>query len=170
MTPQIAFRCPSCDAAVAAPLGAGACDAACPSCAAVTHMKEGALDASARLVRCAVCGMEDFWLKKNFRSEYGCLILVVAAAFMNATYQLSLPAAVLLDFVLYQFLGDVAVCYRCKAEVRHVARNPAHKAYDLHHATHLDKEIYKAGGARAFIAWDAAAGAQAPQVEPSSRS
>jgi hypothetical protein len=97
--------------------------------------------------------MEDFWMKKSFRSEWGCLILLVAAALMDATYQLSLPAAVLLDVVLYQFLGDVSVCYRCKAEVRGTPRNPGHGAYDLHHATHLDKEIHRGGGAAAFVEW-----------------
>jgi hypothetical protein len=113
-----------------------------------------------RLERCGACGGRAFWLKENFRSEYGCLILIVAAVFMDATYQLSLPAAVLLDFVLYQFLGDVAVCYRCKAEVRGTPRNPAHRAFDLQHATDLDKEIHRQGGAKATIDWSKGAAAQ----------
>lgn len=155
MTSTVAFRCPneSCDQPVGAPIVVAASDAPCAACGTTTRLKEGAIDDVGRLAHCPVCGMEDFWLKKAFRSEYGCLIVLVAAAFMDRTYQLSVPAAVLLDFVLFQFLPDVSVCYRCKAEVRRTARNPAHKAYDLHHATHLDKEIHRAGGARAFIEW-----------------
>lgn len=162
--PLLGFRCPECDEAIGAALAPDARSVPCPRCGAVTRLKEGALDGEGRLVRCPVCGMEDFWLKKNFRLEHGCAILVVAALLMDATYQLSMPVAVLLDFVLYQFLGDVAVCYRCASEVRHTRRNPAHGAYDLHHATHLDKEIHRAGGAAAFKEW--APGEGAPPAEP----
>ncbi|MFN7975980.1 MAG: hypothetical protein U0166_27200 [Acidobacteriota bacterium] len=162
--PDVAFRCPNegCDEPVGAVLDPAATQAACGACGTTTSLKAGSVDAAGRVVHCPVCGMEDFWLKKNFRSEYGCLILVVAACFMDLTYQLSGPAAVLLDLVLYQFLGDVAVCYRCKAEIRHAAKNPAHLAYDLHHATDLDKEIYRAGGAKAFIEWASPAPASSP--------
>lgn len=158
--PHLSFRCPSeeCDAPVGVSLAGAPDSATCEKCRTRTILKRDSVDAQLRVVRCPVCGMEDFWLKKNFRSEYGCLILVVAACLMGYTWQLSMPAAVLLDLVLYQFLGDVAVCYRCKAEIRHAAKNPAHKAYDLHHATHLDKEIYQAGGAKAFIEWERSLG------------
>lgn len=153
--PLLGFRCPNpdCDEAIGVALAADSRSAACPRCAAELRLKEGALDAKGQLVRCPVCGMEDLWLKKNFRLDHGCAILVVAALLMDATYQLSMPVAVLVDLVLYQFLGDVAVCYRCASEVRHTPTNPAHGAYDLHHATHLDKEIHRAGGAAAFKEW-----------------
>ena len=51
-----------------------------------------------------------------------------------------------------------SVCYRCKAEVRGTPKNPEHKAYDLHHATHLDKEIHRAGGVEAFVRWEGMGG------------
>jgi hypothetical protein len=42
-----------------------------------------------------------------------------------------LAAVVLVDAVVYFFVGRVTVCYRCRSEVRDFEDNPDHGAYDL---------------------------------------
>lgn len=47
------------------------------------------------------------------------------------TYGLSLAFMALVDFVLYQILPRVSVCYICKARYCGVPPNPAHGPYEL---------------------------------------
>ena len=37
----------------------------------------------------------------------------------------------LLDLMIYRLVGDVTVCYRCRAQYRGAARSPDHHPFDL---------------------------------------
>ena len=42
-----------------------------------------------------------------------------------------LGAAVVLDAIIYMFVGKVTTCYACRAEYRKCALNPGHEGFDL---------------------------------------
>lgn len=129
--PEIAFACPACMAEALAGLdGRGRC----PKCGA-----EPALDLSAsirerRVVdRCPACSGEQFYVQRDFNQKAGLLIVIVGAALAPFTpYYASLFAAAAIDAILYVWLPEIAVCYRCQAHFRGFTRNPKHEAFDLH--------------------------------------
>jgi hypothetical protein len=43
----------------------------------------------------------------------------------------ALAALVVIDALIYLFVGRVTVCYRCRAELRGVAYNGEHRGFDL---------------------------------------
>ncbi len=50
-----------------------------------------------------------------------------------------LVVASLLDFVLYHWLGETTVCYRCHSELRGFAPNSAHGPFDMHRAEEYEE-------------------------------
>ena len=42
-----------------------------------------------------------------------------------------LVAASVIDFLLYRWLGEIPVCYRCHCEFRGFVHNPEHRPFDL---------------------------------------
>lgn len=43
----------------------------------------------------------------------------------------TLFALVVIDAIIFLFVGRVSVCYKCRAEFRQVAYNPDHGGFDL---------------------------------------
>lgn len=62
----------------------------------------------------------------------GCGIMLIAIVFVPATYGLSLPVFALIDWLLYQTVPMLAVCYRCGAEYRGFQLPTTFKPF-LHH-------------------------------------
>ncbi|MBI3448344.1 MAG: hypothetical protein HY049_05440 [Acidobacteria bacterium] len=58
-------------------------------------------------------------------------MVALGAVLTPWTYGISLAVMALLDFILYQFLPRVSVCYVCKACFRGVPPHPAHGPYEL---------------------------------------
>jgi hypothetical protein len=92
--------------------------------------------------QCAFCDNHELYKKKSFPHWLGLTILTVACAgflgFM-ANFQWGLAWAVLLgsaalDGLLYLWVGDVIVCYRCNAHYHGIEPGPEHKPFEL--ATH----------------------------------
>lgn len=88
--------------------------------------------------RCAVCGCTELFIRKDFPQKLGLGIVLVfgALAIYFFTFSviygwLTLLAAVILDLVIYMFLGRVTTCYACRAEYRKCHLNPAHEGFDL---------------------------------------
>ena len=105
---------------------------ACEHCGAAIHLgvspsitQGGGVDA------CIVCGKELFYVQKDFNRTLGCALLLVGAVTSVFTYGLSLVAAAAVDWLLYQRLSEVTVCYFCNSLYRGFAPNPKHKGYDL---------------------------------------
>lgn len=78
-----------------------------------------------------VCGGGFLYWQKDFNQKLGCALVAFGAIFVPWTYGLSLAVMALVDFVLYQFLPRVSVCYICKARYRGVPPHPDHKPFDL---------------------------------------
>lgn len=112
--------CPTCE--TPGRVAAGAAEWHCPSC---DHALKLA-GAEPGLPHCAACGNAELYRKKDFPHALGMGILV--AAFVSSTitylmYYKYLTWAILLgsaafDGLLYLWVKDVVVCYRCGAEHR----------------------------------------------------
>jgi hypothetical protein len=108
---------------------------ACPACGALARLPSSALfrwqcpvcdhrlAVEADSTGCAVCGNAELYKKKDFPHGLGLLILTIACAvsvFTYGWYEKWLTWAILLgtalfDGLLYLWVGDVVVCYRCLA-------------------------------------------------------
>jgi len=87
---------------------------------------------------CAVCGGREMFIRKDFPQRLGFAIVVVFGALAIYCFTFSviiawsvLAAAVILDLIIYAFLGRLVTCYACRAEYRKCKLNPAHEGFDL---------------------------------------
>jgi len=93
----------------------------------------------AALPTCAVCGNAELYKKKDFPHWLGMLILCgacVASVFTYAFYEKWLTWAILIgsalfDGLLYLWVKDAIVCYRCNAHYRGFTPTEAHQPHDL---------------------------------------
>ncbi len=92
------------------------------------------------LENCPSCGAKDFYLQKDFPRKIAIPVVIVAAILVPWTYGASLIVAAIIDLVLFWRTRWMTVCYKCRAEYRGFAPNPAHKEFDRH----LD-ELYRYG-------------------------
>ena len=96
---------------------------------------------------CPVCEGRDFYVRKDLNRNLGLTTVVivglVSVAFlyqgMDLVAYAVLGAFALVDFVIYQLLKSVTVCYRCQAEFRGSYRRTA-PPFDLHTAEELELE------------------------------
>ena len=73
------------------------------------------------------------YVQRDFNQKAGLAIVVLGAILAPFTpYYSSLFAAAALDAVLYAFLPEITICYRCQAHFRGFRRHPRHHAFDLH--------------------------------------
>lgn len=88
---------------------------------------------------CLVCGNRELYKKKDFPHTLGMGILMVACAISFVTYGYYekwltwaiLIGTALFDGLLYLWVGDVIVCYRCHAHHRGIHPGPEHQPFDL---------------------------------------
>jgi DNA-directed RNA polymerase subunit RPC12/RpoP len=142
--PEITFRCPRCGAEATAGLdGAGRC----VQCRAQTPLDLSPSLREGRLVdRCPACGGTQLYVQRDFNQKLGLAIVAIGAVLAPFTpFYSSLLAAALLDAVLYALLPEITVCYRCHAHFRGFARNPRHRAFDLHVAEQYDVRAPREG-------------------------
>lgn len=79
---------------------------------------------------CLVCGCDDLWRQKDFPQKIGVLMVALGAILSTIAITFYYPATALgillafalVDLLLYVFMPDVLVCYRCQA--RHRYTNP----------------------------------------------
>jgi hypothetical protein len=96
---------------------------------------------------CPVCEGPDLYVRKDLNRSMGLAAVIivglVSAGFLWSGRDLAaygvLGAFALADFVIYQLLKDVTVCYRCQAEFRGSYRRTA-PPFDLHKAEKLELE------------------------------
>ncbi|MBK8266935.1 MAG: hypothetical protein IPK83_00955 [Planctomycetes bacterium] len=79
------------------------------------------------------------FIRKDFPQRLGMLLVVVFGLVATCFYFARnvpmtfavLGSLVVVDAVIYLFVGKVTVCYRCRAEYRGLAYNPDHEGFDL---------------------------------------
>ena len=121
------------------PLGTGDETFACPRCSRDYTLHDTAtLVRDRTLQKCALCGGEEMFIRKNFPQITGLLIVLVAGLisvlYLRTNTALAygvLAAAMLADAIIYYLVGVVTVCYRCRTEYWGAARNQDHDWFDL---------------------------------------
>lgn len=93
----------------------------------------------AALPVCLVCDNHELYKKKDFPHTLGMAILVVACVMSFFTYGLYekwltwalLIGTALFDGLLYLWVGDAIVCYRCDSHYRGFQSSDCHKPFEL---------------------------------------
>lgn len=139
---QIRYHCPT-DGCVAIveyePLEASGPTMQCPRCGKVHAMHLTPSIRESQLVdQCAVCECRELFIRKDFPQRVGLAVVIVfgLAAIYYFTVNVLigwgiLAAAVVIDLLIYAFIGRVTTCYACRAEYRKCPLNPAHEGFDL---------------------------------------
>jgi hypothetical protein len=133
---NIRFACPSCDhpARLSLPLPPQWQCSACDHLLSLPDSK-----AAEALTSCAICGNNELYKKKDFPHWLGMSILIFACVtflvvnayrYHEAAWAVLLGSA-LFDGLLYLWVGDVTVCYRCGAHFRKFPASETQKPYDL---------------------------------------
>jgi hypothetical protein len=98
-----------------------------------------AIPADQLLRQCSLCDGSEFFIRKDFPQKIGLLLVILFALVASVFYYFNnvpatfatLASLVLIDAVIYLFVGKVTVCYRCRAEYRGLPIDPAHEGFDL---------------------------------------
>lgn len=131
---NVRFPCPSCDYP-------NKLDLSVPrdwECSACNHRQRVEVP-EPTVPHCVLCGTGELYKKKNFPHWLGMSLLIgacVLSVFTYGLYEKWLTWAILIgtavfDGLLYLWVGDVTVCYRCNAHYQGVAPNAVHGAYEL---------------------------------------
>ena len=67
---------------------------------------------------CPICQCKQFYTQKDFNQVLGCLVMAIGITLVPWTYGLSLPVFAGVDWLLYERVPTIAVCYRCDTEFR----------------------------------------------------
>ncbi len=133
---NVSFSCPICEHSTRLELN-GLAEWQCPACdhlLSFPTQKE-----SAALPSCAICGNPELYKKKDFPHWLGLTILSVACLGSIIPYWLYhqwwtwaiLIGSAAFDGLLYLWVGDVVVCYRCQAHYRGLVSGALHKPFEL---------------------------------------
>jgi hypothetical protein len=86
-----------------------------------------------------ICGNGELYKKKDFPHWLGLMILTAACLgsiipywlYMKTLTWVILIGSALFDGLLYLWVGDVVVCYRCQAHYRGLPPNTEYKPFEL---------------------------------------
>jgi DNA-directed RNA polymerase subunit RPC12/RpoP len=124
----VSFACPECGA----PARLRLTEAVAWQCPACDHrLPAEAATPGGAVPPCGVCGSAELYKKKDFPHGLGLFILTAACAasvFTYGWYEKWLTWAILIgsalfDGLLYLWVGDAIVCYRCLAHYRGLPGN-----------------------------------------------
>jgi hypothetical protein len=142
----LTFCCPKCQRTTRLEVAAG--EGVC--CASCGWQRATSSDdfAQGKPVRCLVCGCNDLWRQKNLSPRVGLLMVGAAILFSTIAYALWQPVLALgilmsfalVDALLYLFMRDVSVCYRCAARHSGFASAGTHATFDLEVAERYRQE------------------------------
>jgi hypothetical protein len=133
------LRCPRCHKVLQ--IGsAGENERACPSCGEVVHLRITERMRRDNIVdRCAICDCNKVYVQKDFNRALGVTIFLTGAllflfcAWKNRLVEGTLVWAVFVvaDGLLYKFLPDVTICYKCYTQYRQCTPNPDNQPFEL---------------------------------------
>jgi hypothetical protein len=135
---QIIFQCPVCQKrSQQRPQPADAA-VSCTHCD--WKRDEGSQDFQGEFVsRCRICGCGDLWRQKDFPPGLGLLMVGTGALLSTIAWANHYPTTALsilmgfalIDLLLYTFMSDMLVCYRCRARHRQTPMQEEHPAFNL---------------------------------------
>ncbi|MFQ5792729.1 MAG: hypothetical protein ACE5JI_19840 [Acidobacteriota bacterium] len=148
MDASVGFFCTDCSHYNSYSLPPSSSAGTCERCGHQAAIKpSAALRAGGPVDRCPQCDNGQFYLRKDFPQQLGCLAVIITVALSSIALALwgffpslsVLFAATLIDFWLYHRLPEVTVCYRCHGELRGFKPNPSHRPFDIHRAEEYEQ-------------------------------
>ncbi|MCA9236494.1 MAG: hypothetical protein KDA44_13555 [Planctomycetales bacterium] len=135
---NVTYACPQCDAPLRQSFDAATRELSCPACGQSVETPAGAVEGD-QVRRCLVCPSTDLYVRKDFPQRLGVLLVVVGIVGSSVAWYYGsllwtfgiLFATALADVLLYMFVGDALMCYRCGAIYRGVAEMDSHGGFDL---------------------------------------
>jgi hypothetical protein len=135
---NVTYTCPACRETVRSQFSAESRQLECPRCGQSIDIPGDAVT-DRRIARCLVCPSTELFVRKDFPQRLGVGLVIlafVASSIAWAYYQVLLTFAILfatalVDLVLYVFMGQSLMCYRCGAQYRDVPEMEAHGGFDL---------------------------------------
>jgi hypothetical protein len=123
---QVVHACPSCQKTVLSVVPESTLD--CTLCD-WTHNFPCSDIENGRPIRCLVCGCEDLARQKDFPQRVGFMLVVLGAVLSTIAWGYMMPKTAigilmgfaLVDLLLYTWMQDVLVCYRCHARHRNAS-------------------------------------------------
>jgi hypothetical protein len=155
---NVTFECPKCEAANRAEVSPGSIVLRCEHCGQELQIPPGAIDEQGGVHRCLACPSTDLFIRKDFPQGLGVAIVTVgllASCVAWGYSQLYLTFAILfatalVDVVLYVFVPNALMCYRCGAMYRGTADIDKHESFNLEtHERHRQQKIRLAEAQRA---------------------
>ena len=144
---RLAFSCPSCQGVVIIQNVEDHPEIKCTHC---SWKKKTPLDkiVDEKPECCLICGCEDLWRQKDFPVSLGLTMVglgIILSTWFYANYRPVLALSVLMffalvDMVLFLFMKDVLVCYRCASRHRNPAITNADPAFNLEIAERYRQE------------------------------
>jgi hypothetical protein len=133
---KVRFHCPVCEHSSRLALP-GPTVWQCPACDHRLALEDG--PAVKPLAACMICGNRELYKRKDFPHGLGLLILTIACGLSFISYGLYekwltwgiLIGTALFDGLLYLWVGDVVICYRCQAQYRGVGPTADYKPFEL---------------------------------------
>ena len=129
---KVRFSCPACEAPGRLELP-GPADWHCPACGHSLHLHDPAAGPPEEgLHACLICGNQELYRKKDFPHRLGLALLALACLASIEPYRRYMMwlvwtimlGSLAFDFLLYNLVGDVVVCYRCHAQYRGLPASP----------------------------------------------
>ncbi len=156
---NVTFACPQCDAAQRQQLTDDASGLTCQACGQSIAVPAGAIEGN-QVRRCLACPSSDLYVRKDFPQRVGVGLVVIGIVGSSIAWFYSnllwtfgiLFATALIDVLLYAFVGNALMCYRCGAMYRGADEIDVHGQFDLEtHEKHRQIEARmrttKPGGA-----------------------
>ena len=134
---RIAYACSSCEHEEHADFDASKTHVACPHCGQQIAVPDSAVRDEV-VLRCLVCPSGDLYVRKDFPQRLGVLIVAIGIVGSSIAWHYGriywtfgfLFASALVDLVLYSWVGNALMCYRCGALYREVDMKE-HAGFDL---------------------------------------
>lgn len=137
---EITWECPSCGISRSTELDASAHALTCASCKALRPIAAGSIDATG-LTKCAACATDDLYVQKDFPQGLGLVIVIVGFIIGTIFWYYNMPLltygvlilSAAIDLLLYRYVREVTICYRCLSQYRGSGSNPGgrYKPFDL---------------------------------------
>jgi hypothetical protein len=144
---HVLFQCPACEKTRRANVAVEAKELACEECHWIRPLR--AEDVVGGIpCRCLVCGCGDLWRQKDFPQRLGLAMVALGAILSTIAWAYHLPATALgvllgfalVDLLLFTFMKDVLVCYRCNARYRDADLGDDHPRFNLEKAERYRQE------------------------------
>jgi DNA-directed RNA polymerase subunit RPC12/RpoP len=144
---QLVFQCPTCDAANYVDVSDEQRNVRCSECDWHRDFAEADIEGD-RPQRCLSCGSSDLWKQKDFPQGLGLMLVLIGATLSTIAWGYFEPLISLgillvfaaFDLLLFVFMRDVLVCYRCRARHRKADLDEDHPRFNLEVAERYRQE------------------------------